>query len=419
MPDKKGFYTVKNGDSWARIAGNTTGDQRNFLRIAQANGGYLKPGMVIRIPGSVHNGPASISNSQAAAVGLATTDQLKQAYNDNGTGGYNSARLPMGGMNDNFTPPGAVAPGVAGSGASSPAQSNVSMPLAAQQWQMANPNKPPNYTVPQTGQSAANAWQQANKPQQSPAIGDSGFVDLGASATSSPNTQGAHAPGNTAQVGTPGSPLLTYNGSNIPTQTQMSATQSFMGTKTTLNPGEVASKTQDMYNTGKPGTGTVAASPTGQSQPLPQFTPTQVKAAEDKIAIGQATMTDYKIKEASLLAQGISAEDIKKNFEQYHPDLARKIFTQGPPASTTDTPTSLPDTATGGWNNPTGPGYTSPSGYFVPYIRKTDDGKGKGIYDYKTGKYHPHYNGDDPNTGRLVPGIESSNLTTGLVTWRY
>jgi hypothetical protein len=48
MPD----YVVKPGDSWAKIAGEVSGDQRQFLNLMNANGGriMIHPGEVIHIP---------------------------------------------------------------------------------------------------------------------------------------------------------------------------------------------------------------------------------------------------------------------------------------------------------------------------------------------------------------------------------
>jgi hypothetical protein len=180
-----------------------------------------------------------------------------------------------------------------------------------------------------------------------------------------------------------------------------------LGFKTELKPGEVETK-NGMYSSPVPGS--AVPDPAGNvNVPNYQYTQQQVSAAEQKIAGGFATMTDYKIKESTLIAQGYSPEDIRKNFEQYHPDQAAKIFGQTPHGQ------GLPDSATGGWNNPSGPGYTSPSGYFIPYVRKTDTGKD--IYDYETGKSHPRTGGGE--SPPLVQGITQSNMTTGLTDWRY
>jgi hypothetical protein len=77
MPE--GYYTVKTGDSPASIAGDVYGDQRMFAEIMKANGGVaLKPGMRIVLPRKIET--PFVSNELAAAVGLATSGQVADAY---------------------------------------------------------------------------------------------------------------------------------------------------------------------------------------------------------------------------------------------------------------------------------------------------------------------------------------------------
>jgi hypothetical protein len=69
MAKKKNKYTVKSGDSWARIAGRVYGDQRMFAALMRANRGILvlRPGMVIDLPEPQANpyvGPADIERAQ-------------------------------------------------------------------------------------------------------------------------------------------------------------------------------------------------------------------------------------------------------------------------------------------------------------------------------------------------------------------
>jgi hypothetical protein len=77
------YYTVKNGDSWAKIAGDVYGDQRMFADLAAANGGAnLRPGMQLVLPTKVEN--PFVSNKVAARFGMATSGEIKDAHNAEG-----------------------------------------------------------------------------------------------------------------------------------------------------------------------------------------------------------------------------------------------------------------------------------------------------------------------------------------------
>lgn len=413
---KKGFYTVGAGDSWESIAGKTTGDQRNFLRLMEANGGYLRPGMQIKIPGSVRNGPAFISNKTAASFGLATSDQLRSAYAENGTGGYKSARLPMGAFNGGYNPnANAPSPNISQTSLVAQGFQNNAQPQnpaippaqaatgqqAAMQWQVANPVLSGPYNTPTTGQSTAAAWAAANKPQAAPPVGSSGFVP----ATIGPNTQNPIQQlfsqiGNNngisaaAPAGSGLSPGI--GGLRQGLGLDPSSENSLIG-KTELKPGE------NMY---KPtSTGAVAPSTTGQpAGPPPQYTTQQTSDAKQKYSLGMASQADLNIMRADWVSQGKDPAV----FDKY---TAGKV-----PPSPTNAPVQA-DSATSGWNwnEPTASGYVSPSGYFVPYAQKKVDSPG--VYDYETGKFHPR-TGRGGN-GRPVHGLRLSHLAIGLRNWRY
>jgi hypothetical protein len=73
------WYTVKQGDSPASIAGNIYGDQRMFADILAYNGNSpLRPGMRIYLPAQRKN--PGVSDLTAAAWGMATSGQIAKAY---------------------------------------------------------------------------------------------------------------------------------------------------------------------------------------------------------------------------------------------------------------------------------------------------------------------------------------------------
>jgi hypothetical protein len=76
----QGTYVVQGGESWESIAGKMYGDQRMFAELMKANSGVLMlhPGMTIVLPNQVEN--PFVSNELAAAMGMATTGQLKSLY---------------------------------------------------------------------------------------------------------------------------------------------------------------------------------------------------------------------------------------------------------------------------------------------------------------------------------------------------
>jgi hypothetical protein len=73
------YYTVKQGDSPASIAGNIYGDQRMFADILAYNGNSpLHPGMRIYLPPKRNN--PGVSDLTAAGWGMATSKQIATAY---------------------------------------------------------------------------------------------------------------------------------------------------------------------------------------------------------------------------------------------------------------------------------------------------------------------------------------------------
>lgn len=100
-------YTVQNGDSWSRIAGNVYGDQRwmQYLQEANSQIGGLKAGMVLEVPdlpdakpvitndwwneqvGSVPTTGAALSTtgSSNAANSMVTMAERSPAYRDRST----------------------------------------------------------------------------------------------------------------------------------------------------------------------------------------------------------------------------------------------------------------------------------------------------------------------------------------------
>ena len=82
-------YTVKSGDSWARIAGIVYNDQRRLIDLANANGGtgrVLHPGEVIELPDLDLSTPAQISQGD--------WNDITGANNFGGGGGGYSGRPP-------------------------------------------------------------------------------------------------------------------------------------------------------------------------------------------------------------------------------------------------------------------------------------------------------------------------------------
>ncbi|OIO25624.1 hypothetical protein AUJ15_02930 [Candidatus Micrarchaeota archaeon CG1_02_55_41] len=84
-------YTVKQGDSWERIAGKMTGNQRQFLNLASYNDFVnLQPGMVIDIPEpeqlpetpNIYVAPGS----ELALAGYSTSAEIADWYSTHATG---------------------------------------------------------------------------------------------------------------------------------------------------------------------------------------------------------------------------------------------------------------------------------------------------------------------------------------------
>ena len=109
-------YTVKTGDSWAKIAGKVYGDQRMFLELAKANQGVyvLQAGMVLDLPPAYED--PFVSNEAAMAQGMAPSTafdesgKLKEGWTQTPTGGYTNAPLTSA----------LTAPTLGGAGATSP-----------------------------------------------------------------------------------------------------------------------------------------------------------------------------------------------------------------------------------------------------------------------------------------------------------
>jgi hypothetical protein len=98
-------YKVKSGDSWAKIAGQLTGNDRNFAAIMNANGGgVLHPGDIIYIP-NLYGQKPNVTNTDIAKANslqsvanafngvtaanskfMAITGQLQDSYKINPTG---------------------------------------------------------------------------------------------------------------------------------------------------------------------------------------------------------------------------------------------------------------------------------------------------------------------------------------------
>jgi len=80
-------YTVKSGDSWAKIAGDVYGNQRMYIELMKANGdiNMLKPGQTIYLPSKMANEDIYISDSMAQASGMATSGELQYGMNTPGT----------------------------------------------------------------------------------------------------------------------------------------------------------------------------------------------------------------------------------------------------------------------------------------------------------------------------------------------
>jgi len=87
-------YVVKAGESWESIAGKLTGNQRQFLELAQANPNIymLAPGMVINIPDVFPETPnVSVApGSELAKAGYATSSEIEKWYSTHPT----SERMP-------------------------------------------------------------------------------------------------------------------------------------------------------------------------------------------------------------------------------------------------------------------------------------------------------------------------------------
>lgn len=90
--------TVRSGDSWESLADRAGLSPRQFEDLMRANPNILqlKAGQTISTGGMKRNNNAYVSDYTAAANGMATSDQLKDAYSANGTGGAGSSRLQQG-----------------------------------------------------------------------------------------------------------------------------------------------------------------------------------------------------------------------------------------------------------------------------------------------------------------------------------
>jgi len=96
-------YVVKAGESWESIAGKLTGNQRQFLELAQANPNIymLAPGMVINIPDVFPETPnVSVApGSELAMAGYATSSEIEKWYaSPNNVGRMPGAWSGMGGV---------------------------------------------------------------------------------------------------------------------------------------------------------------------------------------------------------------------------------------------------------------------------------------------------------------------------------
>ena len=82
-------WIVKGGDNVAKIAREVYGNERMMAEIMRLNGGVktLRPGMVLRLPNPKKNSDIFISNDWAANMGMATTDQVAQWYDQNPNAG--------------------------------------------------------------------------------------------------------------------------------------------------------------------------------------------------------------------------------------------------------------------------------------------------------------------------------------------
>lgn len=390
MKVPKGSYVVKPGDSWESIAGSQLGNQRMFLKLMQANGGTLHPGDVIRLVKPEKN--PFISNADAASLGYATSTQIQQAYKDNGTGGYKSDRLPLGGMSSEYNPDG------------SPGSGPVSVPLATPLAPVGYGNnaKPAPGTGLVAGQtlgapapSLSGQAAASEKPQQGPSPSAPARNPFQSPYQS--NLGSLPTSGYTPEPSSPAAPAST--GARPPIN---------MAGRT-VNPNPV-SGTQAIHDAvfgqDKPPAGMVTppVNP-GTTTVKPQtYDPQTTSAALATFtSSNQVSSATYNIVKAKYVADGGDPAAFDKSF-------GAKLAPAFNPDTNLPTSASVPPES-GGWNNPSGPGYTSPSGYFVPYARKKFNLQG--VYDPATGRYHTHSGGGGNS------GLSASNLTTGLVTWRY
>jgi hypothetical protein len=307
-------YKVKAGESWESIAGKIYGNQRMFAELMKANPNiaYLKPGQTLNLAAPKKNKDIFVSNTVAQSQGMATSGEVSAYYAANPTA--QKYGMPQGAM-------AGAAPG-----ATPPSTTHYTLP---QSWESAPAATPQTWQEnPQWRAEARNATQ-STWPSESRYVGRT-------PAQGWPSAVGTESKKGSLEYG--GQFIL--NDVIVPTGQDIAKIYQAVASPTvaraaTPTPAQAASPT----TTAKTTATQVSAS---------GITP-DLRSAAQRIQGGMGTVKDAQ----DLINAGLIPADQQQELMSFVG------------AQTTTVPTA---NATG-----TGPGYTTPAGYFVganPYLGK-------------------------------------------------
>jgi hypothetical protein len=410
-------YTVKAGDSWAKIAGEIYGNQRMYIELMKANGdiGMLKPGQTIYLPEGMSNNDIVITNKEAQAAGMATTDELKAMY----ASGYSGKDWSPGWQAPTMQSPVPQTPALPGGqpapywqlATQSPSGSTFTTSASVGGGTLTNsPTGGDRYrsnngtTKPPAAAGAPSApapyWQMAT---QSPTSGKSaaGLGTAGAKGYS-PGNQGqanqgaAYGPqGNNASMYTSGYNPVSPN--TIPTSNVRSVNS------VPLNQGGMTLDEANNAITGQLPAGATVAGASSRSQGLTE---------QQKVTTAQSVLAKIDNREslnetdrAALTQLGFTPQEIDAMIGDTsgQPGLDPNLLGSGGYSSTASfNPATVP------YNTYWGPsGFSAESAYNRDVQASMNSTQG--------GSYGPNANRANAYLGQ---GFSNSGITTGLVSWR-